>query len=72
MAPQRDPAVQFRVGEQAWLRADECRIPGEKHVKFPWTGPFNVLAVTVVDPFDFDSHRGLAQTLALTVLYVQF
>ena len=26
MAPQRDPTVHFRVGEQAWLRADECPI----------------------------------------------
>lgn len=46
MAPRRDPAVQFRVGEQAWLRADECPIPGNKHFKFPWTGPFTIVAVT--------------------------
>ena len=46
MAPRRDPAVQFVVGEQAWLRAEECPIPGDKHFKFPWTGPFTILAVT--------------------------
>ena len=46
MAPRRDPTVHFRVGEQAWLRADECPIPGEKHFKFPWTGPFPIVAVT--------------------------
>jgi hypothetical protein len=46
MAPRRDPTVQFRVGDQAWLRSDECPIPGNKHFKYPWTGPFTILAVT--------------------------
>jgi transposase InsO family protein len=46
MAPRRDPTVQFRVGDQAWLRAEECPIPGNKHFKYPWTGPFTILAVT--------------------------
>lgn len=46
MAPRRDSTVQFRVGDQAWLRSDECPIPGNKHFKFPWTGPFTILAVT--------------------------
>ena len=46
MAPRRDLTVQFRVGEQAWLRSTECPIPGDKHFKFPWTGPFPIVAVT--------------------------
>ncbi len=46
MAPRRDPAVHFQVGVQAWLRADECPIPGDKHFKLLWTGPFTILAVT--------------------------
>jgi hypothetical protein len=44
MTPRRDPAVHFRVGDQAWLQADECPIPGDKHFKFPWTGPFPIVA----------------------------
>jgi hypothetical protein len=27
-------------------RADECPIPGDKHFKLPWTGPFTILPVT--------------------------
>jgi hypothetical protein len=46
MAPQRDPAVHFQVDVHAWLRADECPIPGDKHFKLPWTGPFTILAAT--------------------------
>jgi hypothetical protein len=46
MAPRRDQAVHFQVGGQAWLRADECPIPGDKHFKLPWTGPFTIVAVT--------------------------
>ena len=47
MAPRRDPSVHFRVGEQAWLRSTECPIPSNKHFKFPWTGPFPIVAVTL-------------------------
>jgi hypothetical protein len=46
MSPQRDNTVHFQVGQQAWLKADECPIHGNKHFKFPWTGPFTILAVT--------------------------
>jgi hypothetical protein len=46
MSPRRDATVQFQVGQKAWLKADECPIHGNKHFKFPWTGPFPILAVT--------------------------
>ncbi len=46
MDARRDPAVHFEVGQAAWLRSDECPIPGDKHFKLPWTGPFVITAVT--------------------------
>ena len=46
MTQNRDPTVQIQIGQKVWLRADECPIPGNKHFKFPWTGPFDVKAVT--------------------------
>ena len=46
MDARRDPTVHFQVGQSAWLRSDECPIPGDKHFKLPWTGPFVITAVT--------------------------
>jgi hypothetical protein len=46
MSSRRDATVQFQVGQEAWLKSDECPIPGNKHFKLPWTGPFRIIAVT--------------------------
>ncbi len=46
MTQHQDPTVQVQVGQKAWLCADECPIQVNKHFKFPWTGPFDVKAVT--------------------------
>ncbi len=50
MAPRRDQAVHFQVGGQAWLRADEYPISGDKHFKLPWARPFTIVAVTPSRP----------------------
>ena len=42
----RDPRLQFHVGGFAWLRSEECPIPGDKHFRLPWAGPYKVVAVT--------------------------
>ena len=42
----RDPRQTFKVGGYAWLKSDECPIPGDKHFRLPWAGPYKVVAVT--------------------------
>mmetsp|Transcript_5617 Transcript_5617/g.17995 ORF Transcript_5617/g.17995 Transcript_5617/m.17995 type:complete len:941 (-) Transcript_5617:11-2833(-) len=46
MDRRRDSKVQYTVGGWAWLRSDECPIPGDKHFKLPWTGPFQIVALS--------------------------
>jgi hypothetical protein len=46
LGQRRRRVLDWHASEQAWLRAEECPIPGDKHFKFPWTGPFTNLAVT--------------------------
>ena len=42
----RDPRQTFQVGGYAWLKSDECPIPGDKHFRLPWAGPYKVVALT--------------------------
>jgi hypothetical protein len=43
----RDPTLQYKVGEWAWLASSETPMPGEKHFRCTWTGPFRILATTM-------------------------
>ena len=46
MDTRRDQSIRFQVGNEAWLRSNHCPIPGNKHFRLPWTGPFRITAVT--------------------------
>ena len=42
----RDPSLQYKVGEWAWLAWSETPVPGDKHFQCTWMGPFRILATS--------------------------
>lgn len=46
MDKERDPNLQYRVGDWALLAWTETPVPGEAHFQGKWTGPFRILAST--------------------------
>ena len=43
----RDPTLQYKVGDWAWLAWSETPVPGEKHFQCKWMGPFRILATSI-------------------------
>jgi hypothetical protein len=42
----RDPTLQYKVGDWAWLASSETPVPGENHFQCKWMGPFCILATS--------------------------
>ncbi len=42
----RDPSLQYKVGEWAWLAWSETPVPGDKHFQCTWMGQFRILATS--------------------------
>jgi hypothetical protein len=47
MDKRRDPTLQYKVGDRAWLAWSETPVPGEKHFQCKWMGPFRILATSM-------------------------
>ena len=43
----RDPTLQYKVGDWAWLAWSETPVPGDKHFQCKWMGPFKILATSI-------------------------